>query len=136
MAAADLYMASQLFRGRRRYAEATGTPWAILSALHGVVTPERGLAPYDFPIQRRRLVQPVGWAIGCVQDCYSLAGRQLGDRLTVEIHAGRPYVELLERGRYHAGATLLRFTHPVRGLQIGQQLAFYRMPPDAGAGNA
>ena len=37
--AKDLYR-SQLWRRRRAYAEASGRPWMILSALHGLVDPE------------------------------------------------------------------------------------------------
>jgi hypothetical protein len=42
--ARDLYT-STLFQGGRRYAESKGTPWYILSALHGLVEPETVVAP-------------------------------------------------------------------------------------------
>ena len=38
-AAGDLYV-SDLFRKARRYAEASGCSWFILSAEHGLVAPE------------------------------------------------------------------------------------------------
>jgi hypothetical protein len=44
--ARDLYV-STLFRTMRAYAESAECPWFILSAEHGLVTPEEWLAPYD-----------------------------------------------------------------------------------------
>ncbi len=44
--AKDLYR-SQLFTRRRAYAEASGKPWFILSALHGLVQPDEVTEPYD-----------------------------------------------------------------------------------------
>jgi hypothetical protein len=44
--AEDLYV-SPLFVGRRRYVEGSCDRWFILSAEHGLVTPERELEPYD-----------------------------------------------------------------------------------------
>ena len=44
--ARDLYD-STYFESMKRYAEATGEPWAILSAKHGLVAPNETLEPYD-----------------------------------------------------------------------------------------
>jgi hypothetical protein len=44
--ARELYT-SQLFRKARAYAELHGADWLILSALHGVVEPDRVIEPYD-----------------------------------------------------------------------------------------
>jgi hypothetical protein len=44
--ARDLY-ASDLFRKARRYAEASGCPWFILSAQYGLVPPDQVIAPYE-----------------------------------------------------------------------------------------
>ena len=41
--ARDLYR-SPLWRARRSYAEGTGAPWFILSALHGLLEPEEPIA--------------------------------------------------------------------------------------------
>jgi len=43
--AKDLYD-SELFRRARAYVEATGCPWFILSAKHGLVAPDEVIAPY------------------------------------------------------------------------------------------
>ena len=45
--AKDLYDVSAYFRAMRRWAEARGDPWYILSAKHGLVRPGTRLEPYD-----------------------------------------------------------------------------------------
>ena len=42
-----LYDKSAYFRAMRRWAEARGGPWYILSAKHGLVRPDTRLEPYD-----------------------------------------------------------------------------------------
>jgi hypothetical protein len=44
--ARELYI-SDWFMKAREYVESTGSPWFILSAEHGLVSPERALAPYE-----------------------------------------------------------------------------------------
>lgn len=138
--ARDLYEPSDLFRRRRTYAEATGAPWAILSALHGVVEPGRELDPYEFTIAQRNTADfdARGWAIAALQACFRLAGRVAvvpeGERfarylepLTIEVHAGIDYVRTLSLG-LPAFSTTITLDHPVHGMQIGQQKAYY-LPP-------
>lgn len=135
--ARDLYEPSDLFRRRRAYAEATGAPWAILSALHGVAAPDRELDPYTFTIAQRNTADgdPRGWAIAALQACFRLAGRVAvvaeGERfaryvepLTIEVHAGVDYVRTLALG-LPAFSTTITLVHPVEGMQIGQQKAHY-----------
>src|SRR3954468_18405630 len=45
-AAKDLYR-TELFARRRAYAEGSGQPWLIVSALHGLVGPDDVVEPYD-----------------------------------------------------------------------------------------
>lgn len=47
MEAKDLYMESAYFECMRRWAEARGDPWYILSAKHGLVDPMEVLEPYN-----------------------------------------------------------------------------------------
>jgi hypothetical protein len=44
--AKDLYTSSW-FKKARLFAEATGCPWFILSAKHGLLSPDRVVAPYE-----------------------------------------------------------------------------------------
>jgi len=137
--ARDLYDPSDLFRRRRAYAEAAGRPWAILSALYGVVEPGQTIDPYDLTIGQRSRpdADPRGWAIGSIQSCYRLAGRVtdvgLADcsaPLTIEVHAGIDYVRTLELA-LPAFAAEITIEHPVRGMMIGEQKAHYFPPAPA-----
>lgn len=132
--ARSLYEPSALFRARRAYAEAAGGPWAVLSALHGLVNPSTMIEPYDYTIdERRRDGSGQAWAVRVIQAAHRLVGIgasvKPGEQfatydapLVLEVHAGRPYVELLEAVPFRN----VTIEHPVAGLQIGQQLAHYK----------
>jgi len=66
--AKDLYV-SPLFARRRRYAEASGRPWFIYSALYGLLAPDDRIEPYDVslkdasPSQRRAMGERVAGII-------------------------------------------------------------------------
>lgn len=119
MAAKDLYR-SALFLRRRRYAEAAGAPWWIVSAEYGLVGPDEVIAPYDTRIARlpltarQRLADRV--ATDLERELGNLAGRHL------EIHAGDEYVLAVGPALRTRGAQLSR---PLEGLRIGEQLAWY-----------
>jgi hypothetical protein len=120
MAARDLFR-SELFRRRRRYAEASGAPWWIVSTEYGLVAPDEVIAPHDTRITRLQ----------------TSARRQLGDRVAtdlerelgtlaekhLEIHAGAEFVRALGPALRDRGAHL---TRPLEGLRIGKQLVWYR----------
>lgn len=118
--ARDLY-ASPLWEKRRSYSEATGQPWAILSAEHGLVMPHEVIEPYDRslkdePIQVRRR-----WAQRTAKAVIDLC-RRLGVG-AVEMHAGSAY---LEHGLISAlNQAGLRVYWPLRGKRIGEQLSWY-----------
>ena len=132
-----MYDPSDLFRLRRAYAEASGRPWAILSARLGVISPEREIDPYNFTITQRRAQDwvPQLWANGVLQACFLLAGRETiagpsgfhvwaDPSLTVEIHAGIDYVRTVELGvRDHYRQVTLAC--PTEGLGIGHQKQWY-----------
>lgn len=136
-AARDLYDPSDLFRRRRRYAEASGVPWAVLSARHGVIEPGWEIEPYDFTIRQRLAAdwKPGLWAHGVLAKCFLLAGRQavklpdaqyarFVEPLTIEIHAGIDYVRAVELAVDHFVADIT-IVHPVAGMGIGEQKAWY-----------
>ncbi len=59
--AKDLYV-SDYFAKMRAYAEASGRPWFILSAEHGLVSPEEWLEPYErYLPDTARGQSPAGW---------------------------------------------------------------------------
>jgi hypothetical protein len=119
MAARDLYR-SELFRRRRRYAEASGRPWWIVSVEYGLVDPDRVIAPYDTRIARLPLAARHELADRVAADLERALGTLAGTRL--EIHAGDEYVLAIGPSLRDRGA---RLTRPLEGLRIGEQLAWY-----------
>ena len=119
MAAKDLYR-SELFRRRRRYAEASGRPWWIVSAEYGLVHPDRVIAPYDTRIARLPLAARHELADRVAVDLERALGTLAGRR--IEIHAGDEYVRVIGPSLRGRGA---RLTRPLEGLRIGEQLAWY-----------
>lgn len=128
-AARDLYVSSR-FRKARAFAEQRGGPWFILSAEHGLVTPDEWLAPYerylpDTPQDYRR-----SWGEWVGARLELLVG-DLGGRI-VELHAGQAYVAPLLLPLTRRGAVVER---PLQGLTLGQWHAWYekRLSVDAPA---
>ena len=44
----------QLFKKAVAWAERQGHQWFVISALHGLVTPNQTIAPYDYSLRDRR----------------------------------------------------------------------------------
>lgn len=111
--AADLYI-SRLWRARRRYAEASGLPWFILSAKHGLLTPSQVIAPYDMALKDRNATERRAWGIEVVEKLEIQFGDLRG--IVAEIHAGAPYRNAVRGPMEAMGATLV---NPVTGLRDG-----------------
>ena len=119
-AAKDLYD-SPLWRSRRAYAERFGTDWYILSAKHGLVAPEKTIAPYDLALTNLRAAERRTWSRKVLDD---LAARVPDLReSTIEIHAGKAYAEFVEEGLDKLGAKVRRPLARIAG--IGAQIAWY-----------
>jgi len=126
--ARDLYT-STLFAKRRTYAEASGAPWRILTA-HGAALfePDDLVGPYDREISRLGDLERERWSAALERRIDPLLDSlDDGDgQIIIEVHAGRRYAEAFVEA---AGPALLRHRcrviHPVGGLQIGEQLAWY-----------
>lgn len=119
--AKDLYN-STLWSKRRRYAELSGMPWAILSAEHGMVDPDEVLEPYDRYLGRESASYKRRWgAETAVQVLEKTTELGLS---AVEIHAGAPYVESGLRARLESAGIEVHW--PVEGMPFGTQLAWYR----------
>jgi hypothetical protein len=116
--AKDLYC-SQLWFGRRRYAESTGRPWFILSALYGLVEPDQLLDPYDLALTDLAAGDRRRWGEEVVAE---LAARLPLDGAVLEVHAGSAYGKAIEEPLRRRGA---RISVPLAGLGLGQQLAWY-----------
>lgn len=118
--AADLYR-SPLWERRRRYAEASGLPWFIFSARHGLICPDERIEPYDVAMRdvpgRARRILGEQAAQRLQADVGPLAGR------LVEVHAGALYVDALREPVERRGGSIVV---PTAGLGIGQQLRWYR----------
>ncbi len=117
--ARELY-ASELFRRRRKYAEAKGQPWFILSAKHGLVHPDDVIAPYNETLDRLSPSALQGWGNSVAE----ALNRRLGslESVAFEIHAGRRYVQSLAPRLLAQGASVQL---PLEGLRIGKQLQWY-----------
>ena len=118
-AARDLYT-SPLFRKSRRYAEATGAPWFVLSAEHGLVAPDEVLAPYDRRLSKSDREYRRAWGVRVADQLVAAAGPLSGK--AIEVHAGAAYVEPLRHHLVAAGATI---NEPLAGLRLGPRLAWY-----------
>ena len=117
--AKDLYI-SGLFRRRRRYAEASGRQWMVLSSKYGLIDPEDVIDPYDFRVSDMDRSKRETWGRKIAE--------KLGDRFgglqgkTFEVHAGADYVNALRPHLMREGAELVT---PLSGLRIGEQLQWY-----------
>lgn len=113
--ARDLYR-SDWFLKARAYVEATGQPWYILSAAHGLVAPDRRLAPYDIALRDLPAADRRTWG---ARTARQLARRLDGRRAeTIVFLAGRLYRDPLLT---IAGE---RAMVPMAGMGIGQQKAW------------
>ncbi|MDN5798258.1 MAG: hypothetical protein L0H79_21265 [Intrasporangium sp.] len=122
-AAKDLYV-SPLFLKERAYAEASGRPWFILSAEHGLVAPDEWLAPYerylpDTPREYRDV-----WGRWVAARLLLLVGSLKGK--IVEVHASEEYIRAIAEPLLAAGAVLVT---PLAGLSLGQRQQWYAAHP-------
>lgn len=113
--AKDLYT-GRLFRASRAYVEATGWPWWILSAKHGLLRPDAAITPYDLTLTTMRHEQRRAWAERVLQQ----VAREVPRGAKIVLLAGNTYREFL--------LTNLRRDHeieiPLAGLGIGKQVAW------------
>ena len=121
-AAKDLY-SSSLWRYRRAYAECLGVPWYILSALHGLLDPDRPIDAYELALTDLRAKARRAWSARVLAELKRRTPAMRGK--LIEIHAGATYIDHgLEAGLRDAGAVVHR---PLAGIAgIGRQEAWYR----------
>lgn len=112
--ARDLYV-SNWFQKAHGYVAKSGSPWFILSAQHGLVSPDEVLAPYDKTLKKMRAAERRAWA----QQVQCQMEQTLPDADEVVIFAGKDYREHLEPWLRRRFASVLI---PMQGLGIGKQL--------------
>jgi len=121
-AARDLYD-SPLWRYRRAYAECLGVPWYILSALHGLLDPDRRIDPYDLALTDLRHEARRAWSAQVLAELKRRVP-SIRNKL-IEVHAGATYVNHgLEEGLRDAGAAVHRPLARITG--VGRQQTWYR----------
>jgi uncharacterized protein DUF6884 len=135
--AADLYTGG-LYRACRAYAEHAVGEWVILSALHGIVTPETILEPYDktwttMPAWERR-ARTLAHATSVTNWLARRQGgnwnhghaRRLGEGFRLILLCGADYRAVVETARDHNPRWAAELVTPMAGLGIGQQLAWLK----------
>ncbi len=115
---------SPLFLRRRRYAEAAGVRWYVLSARHGLVLPEEVIAHYDVHLAGQSASYRAAWGAFVVEQLRRERGEMSG--LVVDIHAGDAYVEAVRGPLERAGTVVL---DPVDARSLGETLAWYDREP-------
>jgi hypothetical protein len=121
--AKDLYTSS-LFLKERMYAENAGVPWFVLSAQHGLVAPIEVLEPYDLQLSKASSAYRREWGVRVVKQLEAAVGA-LPNKV-IEIHAGSAYADAVRPGLISAGAVV---AEPLRGLALGERLAWYSAQP-------
>lgn len=115
--ARDLYI-GQLFRNARAYCEARfGDGWAILSAKHGLIMPEKVIEAYDVTLADLTPDDElVRWHVKVHLQLHDLVDARAANGLPTMFHvfAGEAYCYPCLEGHAH--------TRPLRGLGIGEQL--------------
>ena len=117
--AKDLYV-SDYFTKMRRYAQATGLPWFILSAAHGLVWPDDWVEPYERYLPDTSHDYRRAWGQRTAKQLEEAVG-PLAAKI-IEIHAGAVYIDAL---RGPLGALGVRVVDRLQGLSIGHRLSWY-----------
>lgn len=115
--ARELYR-STWFVGARLYAEQTCDRWFILSAKHGLLSPDAMVAPYDETLSKVSKAERSAWARGVLAQ---LALERIAPDATMVVLAGLVYREHL-----HRALPGMYVEVPMQGLGIGEQLAWLK----------
>jgi len=118
-AARDLYI-SDWFLKARRFVEATGRPWFILSAEHGLLSPDQIIAPYERTLNKMAVADRRAWA----DRTHRQLQAQVPTLETATIFAGQRYRGYLVPNLVNHGVVI---TVPMAGLAIGQQLSWLKL---------
>lgn len=111
--AKDLYT-GQLFKKSKAYAEKTGEPYFILSAVHGLLEPTKVIGPYNYTLKKQRLKEREAWASRVVDSIVW----HVPQGSTIILLAGSDYADPIESKLKLKG---FKIDRPLKGLGIGQQ---------------
>lgn len=114
--ARDLYQ-SAWFTKARRYVEAIGCPWFILSARHGLIHPEHVIPPYEQTLNRMGVVERRNWA----HMVRNQMDERMPDAMNIVVLAGQRYRQFL-MAYLRRRADIVDV--PMVGLRIGEQLGW------------
>jgi Family of unknown function (DUF6884) len=117
--ASNIYT-SQLFKKARRFAERFCDSWYILSAKHGLLSPNRTIQPYDCTLNRMSGKERVTWAKGTFSSLENIL--RSGDQVT--LLAGSRYRQHLAGLLQNHGVLV---DTPLKGLPIGRQLQWLQV---------
>lgn len=117
--AKNLYV-SDYFTKMRTYAEASGRPWFILSAEHGLVGPDEWLEPYERYLPDTSREYRRAWAEKVAEQLEAALGSLSG--MVFDVHAGATYVESVEGALGARGAQVV---DQLTGLSFGRRLSWY-----------
>jgi len=94
-----------------------GYEWFVISALHGLVTPNQTIAPYNYSLkQRRGARERESWA-------YLAISAHLTNHVAKGSHAFLIMPELYRRYIQHElDRQSIRYTNPLQHLAIGEQM--------------
>jgi len=112
--AADLYI-SQAFQSARRWADACADDWVIVCPKHGLITPDRFLAPYRAKLGAMSGREKVEWGRSTI---LAIQHRYNGFSVRFVAVCCEPLLELLQQ----SGA---RIESPLRNKSMGERYAWF-----------
>ncbi len=119
--AGNLYIGS-LFSARRDFAQAQPRPWAIVSALHGMLAPGKKIESYDRTMGDMTPAQRKAWQKQVREWATDYFGGDTKGK-TIEVHAGEEYVKAMNEALKGLG---IKLTTPMKGKGVGKQMASYK----------
>lgn len=117
--AKELYV-SDYFVKMRRYAEHARRPWFILSAEHGLVSPDAWIEPYERYLPDTPPDYRWAWGRRAAEMLDGALGGLTG--MVIEVHAGSAYIDAVQPPLAARGAVVIDQLH---GLSIGRRLSWY-----------
>lgn len=115
--AQDMYSPSALFKKAKLYVNQQNyDEWYILSALHGLLEPQQLVIPYNETLNNMAISEIREWSKQVANQIISIHPD------TIDFYAGDNYRKALIPILEEAGITC---NIPLKGLGIGEQLAFY-----------